>query len=87
MYLPGTYHYNTYINEWSCHAVRAVRRYIKNGFISDLFFYVVGRLNENELVLLSVLNCLFDSINNVLKRNMGERHFKLNFSFVPALSL
>ena len=67
MYLPGTYHYNTYINEWSCHAVRAVRRYIKNGFISDLFFYVVGRLNENELVLLSVLNCLFDSINNVSK--------------------
>ncbi|XP_023320807.1 coatomer subunit zeta-1 [Eurytemora carolleeae] len=39
----------------------------------DLFFYVVGRINENELVLLSVLNCLFESINSVLKKNLDRK--------------
>uniref|UniRef100_A0A3B5LQN2 Coatomer subunit zeta n=1 Tax=Xiphophorus couchianus TaxID=32473 RepID=A0A3B5LQN2_9TELE len=33
----------------------------------DLFFYVVGSAQENELMLMSVLNCLFDSVSHILK--------------------
>ncbi|XP_015259845.1 PREDICTED: coatomer subunit zeta-2-like [Cyprinodon variegatus] len=32
----------------------------------DLFFYVVGSAQENELMLMSVLNCLFDSLTHIL---------------------
>ncbi|XP_074117374.1 coatomer subunit zeta-2 isoform X3 [Sminthopsis crassicaudata] len=33
----------------------------------DLFLYVVGSSQENELMLMSVLTCLFDSLNHVLR--------------------
>ncbi|CAI5674072.1 coatomer subunit zeta-2 isoform X2 [Oreochromis niloticus] len=33
----------------------------------DLFFYVVGSAQENELMLMSVLNCLFDSLSHILR--------------------
>ena len=33
----------------------------------DLFFYVMGGSHENELMLMSVLNCLYDSISQVLR--------------------
>lgn len=39
----------------------------------DLFFYVMGSTHENELILLSVLNCLFDSISLILKKNVEKR--------------
>lgn len=39
----------------------------------DLFFYVMGTAYENELILLSVLNCLYDSISLILKKNVEKR--------------
>lgn len=39
----------------------------------DLFFYVIGGADENELILVSVLNCLFDSISTVLRKNVEKK--------------
>lgn len=39
----------------------------------DLFFYVMGGADENELILVSVLNCLYDSISLVLRKNMEKK--------------
>ncbi|XP_016307859.1 coatomer subunit zeta-1-like isoform X6 [Sinocyclocheilus anshuiensis] len=33
----------------------------------DLFFYVVGSAQENELMLMAVLNCLFESLSQMLR--------------------
>uniref|UniRef100_A0A8C8DPJ2 Coatomer subunit zeta n=1 Tax=Oryzias sinensis TaxID=183150 RepID=A0A8C8DPJ2_9TELE len=33
----------------------------------DLFFYVIGSSHENELMLMAVLNCLFDSLSQMLR--------------------
>ncbi|XP_039189019.1 coatomer subunit zeta-2 isoform X2 [Crotalus tigris] len=33
----------------------------------DLFFYVVGSSHENELMLMSVLSCLFESLSHMLR--------------------
>ncbi|KAL1512777.1 hypothetical protein ABEB36_002308 [Hypothenemus hampei] len=39
----------------------------------DLFFYVMGSSNENELILMSVLNCLYDSVSQILRKNVEKR--------------
>lgn len=39
----------------------------------DLFFYVMGSIHENELILVSVLNCLYDSVSMILKKNVEKR--------------
>ncbi|XP_010872932.1 coatomer subunit zeta-2 isoform X4 [Esox lucius] len=39
----------------------------------DLFFYVVGSAQENELMLMAVLNCLFESLSQVLRKNVEKR--------------
>lgn len=39
----------------------------------DLFFYVVGSAQENELILVSVLNCLYDSVSHMLRKNVEKR--------------
>ncbi|XP_032647312.1 coatomer subunit zeta-2 isoform X1 [Chelonoidis abingdonii] len=39
----------------------------------DLFFYVVGSSQENELMLMAVLTCLFDSLNHMLRKNVEKR--------------
>ncbi|XP_068920423.1 coatomer subunit zeta-2 isoform X6 [Petaurus breviceps papuanus] len=44
----------------------------------DLFLYVVGSSQENELMLMSVLTCLFDSLNHVLRRNIEKHSFVEN---------
>jgi hypothetical protein len=41
---------------------------------TDLYFYVIGSTSENELILVSVLNCLFDSISMVLRRNLEKKY-------------
>lgn len=48
----------------------------------DLFFYVMGSTHENELILLSVLNCLFDTINLILKKNVEKRALLENLDIV-----
>ncbi|KAF7268437.1 COPI coat complex subunit zeta [Rhynchophorus ferrugineus] len=39
----------------------------------DLFFYVMGSSNENELILMNVLNCLYDSVSQILRKNVEKR--------------
>uniref|UniRef100_A0A674IPB5 Coatomer subunit zeta n=1 Tax=Terrapene triunguis TaxID=2587831 RepID=A0A674IPB5_9SAUR len=39
----------------------------------DLFFYVVGSSQENELMLVAVLACLFDSLSHMLRKNVEKR--------------
>uniref|UniRef100_A0A3B5BKF9 Coatomer subunit zeta n=1 Tax=Stegastes partitus TaxID=144197 RepID=A0A3B5BKF9_9TELE len=39
----------------------------------DLFFYVVGSAQENELMLMSVLNCMFESLSHILRKNVERR--------------
>ena len=39
----------------------------------DLFFYVIGSANENELILVSVLNCLYESVSSVLRKNVEKK--------------
>jgi len=39
----------------------------------DLFFYVIGDSRENELMLLSVLNALYESISMILRKNVEKR--------------
>ncbi|XP_042576648.1 coatomer subunit zeta-1-like isoform X2 [Cyprinus carpio] len=39
----------------------------------DLFFYVVGSAQENELMLMAVLNCLFESVSQMLRKNVEKR--------------
>ncbi|GFS01853.1 coatomer subunit zeta-1-like [Elysia marginata] len=39
----------------------------------DLFFYVVGSSMENELILSSVLNAFYDSISQILRKNVEKR--------------
>nr|XP_061811758.1 coatomer subunit zeta-1-like isoform X2 [Nerophis lumbriciformis] len=39
----------------------------------DLFLYVVGSCQENELMLMSVLNCMYDCLSQVLRKNVELR--------------
>ncbi|XP_012581505.1 PREDICTED: coatomer subunit zeta-2 [Condylura cristata] len=39
----------------------------------DLFLYVVGSSHENELMLMAVLTCLFESLNYMLRKNVEKR--------------
>uniref|UniRef100_A0A1L8DVP2 Coatomer subunit zeta n=4 Tax=Phlebotominae TaxID=7198 RepID=A0A1L8DVP2_9DIPT len=48
----------------------------------DLFFYVMGSTHENELILMSVLNCLFDSVSMILKKNVEKRTVLENLDIV-----
>lgn len=48
----------------------------------DLFFYVVGSAQENELMLMAVLNCLFDSLSQILRKNVEKRYLLDNLDGV-----
>lgn len=48
----------------------------------DLFFYVMGSTSENELILVSVLNCLYDSVSMILKKNVEKRAVLDNLDIV-----
>lgn len=48
----------------------------------DLFFYVVGASSENELILMSVLSCIYDSINLLLRKNVEKRILLRNLDSV-----
>lgn len=39
----------------------------------DLFFYVIGGSQENELILVSVLNAIYDSFSTVLRKNVEKK--------------
>ncbi|XP_023670137.1 coatomer subunit zeta-2 isoform X1 [Paramormyrops kingsleyae] len=48
----------------------------------DLFFYVVGSAQENELMLMMVLNCLFDTLSQILRKNVEKRYLLDNLDGV-----
>ncbi|CAF1070912.1 unnamed protein product [Adineta ricciae] len=48
----------------------------------DLLFYVVGSTDENELMLNSVLTCLFDSLSTMLRKNVEKRYLYENLDLV-----
>jgi len=39
----------------------------------DLYFYIMGSSHENELILASVLNALYDAVSQMLKKNVEKR--------------
>jgi hypothetical protein len=43
----------------------------------DLSFYVVGSTSENEIILVSILNCLFESIAQILRKQRMEKRYLL----------
>ncbi|GFR17464.1 coatomer subunit zeta-1 [Trichonephila clavipes] len=48
----------------------------------DLFFYVMGSCHENELILGSVLNCLYDAVNQILRKNVEKRTLLENLDVI-----
>ncbi|VDP32631.1 unnamed protein product [Soboliphyme baturini] len=48
----------------------------------DLFFYVIGDGGENELMLLHVLNCLYDSTSQILRKNVEKKALLDNLDVV-----
>jgi len=48
----------------------------------DLFFYVMGDSNENGLILDSVLKCLFESISQILRKNVEKRSLLDNLDII-----
>merc|ERR1719339_522423 len=39
----------------------------------DLFFYVLGSGQENELLLMAVLDCLFTTVSGILRKNVDKK--------------
>lgn len=48
----------------------------------DLYFYVVGSTAENEIMLVSLLNCLYDSLNQMLRKNVEKKYLLENLDAV-----
>ena len=48
----------------------------------DLFFYVVGSGQENELLLMSVLDCLFNSCSGILRKNVDKKSLCDNMEII-----
>ncbi|GCB67292.1 hypothetical protein scyTo_0012125 [Scyliorhinus torazame] len=48
----------------------------------DLYFYIVGNPQENELMLMTVLNCLFDSLSQMLRKNVEKKSLMENMDGV-----
>ncbi|XP_029206794.1 coatomer subunit zeta-1-like [Acropora muricata] len=51
----------------------------------DLFFYVMGSSNENELILVSVLNAFYDAISLLLRKNVEKRALMDNLDGVMSI--
>ncbi|KAI7694026.1 Coatomer subunit zeta-1 [Sarcoptes scabiei] len=48
----------------------------------DLFFYVLGSSNENALLINSIMNCLFESLSMILKKNVEKKNLLDNLDMV-----
>ncbi|XP_041371903.1 coatomer subunit zeta-1-like isoform X2 [Gigantopelta aegis] len=48
----------------------------------DLFFYVIGSAQENELLLSNVLNGLYDAVSQILRKNTEKRALLENMDAV-----
>ncbi|CAH8381931.1 unnamed protein product [Eruca vesicaria subsp. sativa] len=51
-------------------------------FVQDLHFYVTGGEEENELILASVLQGLFDAVNLLLRGNVDKREALDNLDLI-----
>ena len=40
----------------------------------DLYFYVIGGPRENEVLLLSTLNCVFESVSQIVRKDVESRN-------------
>ncbi|XP_051894719.1 coatomer subunit zeta-1-like [Pristis pectinata] len=52
----------------------------------DLYFYIVGSPQENELMLMAVLNCLFDSVSQMLRKNVEKKSLMENMDGVMLIT-
>ncbi|KAI8878710.1 snare-like protein [Backusella circina FSU 941] len=48
----------------------------------DVFFYVVGSMEENELILLSMLNAFYDAVSTLLRYQVEKRSVMDNLDLV-----
>ncbi|OXA55566.1 coatomer subunit zeta-1 [Folsomia candida] len=48
----------------------------------DLFFYVMGSCNDNELILMTVLHCMYDAVSQILRKNVEKRNLLENLDVV-----
>ncbi|KAI9315005.1 clathrin adaptor complex small chain-domain-containing protein [Dichotomocladium elegans] len=48
----------------------------------DIFFYVVGSIEENELILLSMLNAFYDAVSTLLRFQVEKRSILDNLDLV-----
>ncbi|GAA5804987.1 clathrin adaptor complex small chain-domain-containing protein [Thamnidium elegans] len=48
----------------------------------DIFFYVVGSMEENELILLSMLNAFYDAVSTLLRYQVEKRSIMDNLDLV-----
>jgi len=48
----------------------------------DVFFYVLGSFEENELILASVLSTLYDALSILLRNQLDKRNILENLDFV-----
>ncbi|ORY98611.1 clathrin adaptor complex small chain-domain-containing protein [Syncephalastrum racemosum] len=48
----------------------------------DIFFYVVGSIEENELILLSMLNAFYDAVSTLLRFQVEKRSIMDNLDLV-----
>lgn len=48
----------------------------------DLFFYVIGSTSENEIMLVSLLNCFYDALNQMLRKNVEKKYLLDNLDAV-----
>jgi len=49
---------------------------------ADIFFYVTGGYDENELVLVSILNAFYDALAKLLRNQVDKRTMLENLDFV-----
>jgi len=51
-------------------------------FSTDVHFYIAGSQGENELILVSVLSALYDTVSNILRNQVDKRSMLENMESV-----
>ncbi|KAM7535446.1 hypothetical protein Aperf_G00000089396 [Anoplocephala perfoliata] len=49
---------------------------------SDIYFYIIGDLNENELMLMNALTCLHDAVTQILRNNLEKKTLLDNLELI-----
>ncbi|CAK9294441.1 unnamed protein product [Gordionus sp. m RMFG-2023] len=48
----------------------------------DIYFYIIGSQNENPIMLLNILNTLYDTVNIILRKNIEKKYFMENLDLM-----